>query len=57
MFIMHTLIIRDVDLNIIDIIEIEPDTELTRAEVRALLNVHKDADAIERIVTVERRLS
>lgn len=57
MFISQTLIIRDADLNILDTIEIEPGTEITRRDVRAILHSHKSAEVIERVTTTERRPS
>lgn len=57
MFISQTLIIRDADLNILDTIEIEPGTEITRRDVRAILHTHKAAEVIERVTTTERRPS
>ena len=55
--ITQTLIVRDRDLNIIDTIEIEPGQEITRADVRAILHVHRAAEVIERVETIERRPS
>jgi len=57
MLIMHTLIVRDADLNIVDTIEIDAGAEVTRADVRAILKVHRNAHAIERVETIERRPS
>lgn len=54
-FISHTLIIRDADLNIIDTIELDPDAEITRGDVRTIMRTHRDAEVIERVTTVERR--
>lgn len=55
MIIFQTLIIRDRDDRIIDTIEIDPTTDITRDDVRAILRIHKDARAIERVSTIERR--
>jgi hypothetical protein len=57
MFISQTLIVRDADDNIIDTIEIDPQAEVTRGDVRRILAVHKQARAIERVTTREVRPS
>jgi hypothetical protein len=54
-FISQTLIIRDADDRIIDTIEIDADTPITRADVRAILKINPNACAIERVETTERR--
>lgn len=56
-FISQTLIVRDHDDKIIDIIEIEPGTEITRGDVRTIMRAHREAAAIERVTTTERRPS
>lgn len=56
-FISQTLIVRDHDDKIIDIIEIEPGTEITRGDVRTIMRTHREAAAIERVTTTERRPS
>lgn len=55
MFLSQTLIIRDADLRIIDTIEIDPGREVTRGDVRIILDTHKGAEVIERVTTIERR--
>ena len=57
MFISQTLIIRDADDAIIDTIELDPETPITRGDVRTILNVHKQARSIERVTTREVRPS
>lgn len=57
MFMSQTLIVRDADLNIIDTIEIDPGVEITRRDVRAILQTHKRAEVIDRVTTTERRPS
>lgn len=57
MFMSQTLIVRDADDNIIDTIEIEPGVAITRGDVRTILKTHREAAAIERVTTVERRPS
>lgn len=55
MFMSQTLIIRDADMQIIDTIEIDPGREITRGDVRTILQTHKSAEVIERVTTIERR--
>lgn len=57
MIITQTLIVRDADDRIIDTIEIEPGREITGADRRAILNTRKDAETIEIVGSIERRLS
>jgi hypothetical protein len=54
-FVSQTLIIRDADHNIIDTIEIGEPAVITRGDIRAIRRVHKAAEVIESITTIERR--
>jgi hypothetical protein len=56
-FISQTLIIRDADFNIIDTIELKPDDQITRGDIRAIRQMHKHAEVIERVTTTELRPS
>jgi hypothetical protein len=56
-FISHTLIVRDADLNILDTIEIDEATVITRGDIRQITRTHKAAEVIERVTTIERRPS
>jgi hypothetical protein len=57
MFISQTLIIRDAEFNIIDTIEIDEAAVITRGDVRAIKRVHKRAEVIDLVTTIERRPS
>jgi hypothetical protein len=54
MIMSQTIVVRDVDFKILDIIEIDSAAEITHADIALLLRVHKAAYAIERVTTVER---
>jgi len=56
-FISQTLIIRDADFNIVDTIELDPETDITRGDIRALKHKHGADAMIERVTTTERRPS